>query len=307
MSSDPLAALTAPLDPRLSWDLPAFGDMTTVVDFDEVVTRVLAPNPSPMTLDGTNTYVLAAEEGGVAIVVDPGPDDDDHLNTIEDVLERRELTPIHVVATHHHLDHTEALHTWARMWEAEVHAPTRDVAGPDGHVLGDGSRIDLGGYAITAMATPGHTRDHLAFRLDHGPVLTGDHVLGRGTSVVAHPDGDLAAYLDSLRRLLDLGPHALYPGHGPALTDDPTAVVEYYLAHRAFREEQVVALLTAAPATPRQLVERIYADVDTRLWDAAEASTRAGLDKLAGEGRVAWDGDVRPPRHAEEPHAGWWR
>lgn len=291
MASDPLAALAAPPDPRLTWDLPAFGEMSTVVDFDEVVTRVLAPNPSPMTLDGTNTYVIADGDGGAAIVVDPGPEDDDHLAAVEDVLERRELTPVHVVVTHHHLDHTAALHAWAALWEADVHAPTREVAGPEGHLVGDGGRIEADGAAITAVATPGHTRDHLAYRLDHGPVLTGDHVLGRGTSVVAYPDGDLAAYLASLRRLLDLGPDALYPGHGPALTEDPTAVLTYYREHRAFREQQILALLAVEPATPRQLVERIYAAVDRRLWDAAEASTRAALVLLEDEGRVARDGD----------------
>jgi glyoxylase-like metal-dependent hydrolase (beta-lactamase superfamily II) len=294
-SDDPLAELEAPSDPRRSWDLPAFGGMSPVVDFDEVVTRVLAPNPSPMTLDGTNTYVIAAGDGGVAIVVDPGPDDADHLATVEDVLERRELTPVHVVATHHHRDHTEALHHWAAVWEARVHAPTDDVAGHQGAVLSDGDRIEIDSFGLTAVATPGHTRDHLAFRLDHGPVLTGDHVLGRGTSVVAHPDGDLAAYLDSLRRLLDLGPDALYPGHGPALTEDPTAVLDFYLAHRAFREEQLLALLRTGPHAPRELVERVYADVDRGLWDAAEASTRAALEKLAGEGRVAWRADADAP------------
>jgi glyoxylase-like metal-dependent hydrolase (beta-lactamase superfamily II) len=291
---DPLADLVAPVDPRLTWDLPAFGEMSTVVDFDEVVTRVLAPNPSPMTLDGTNTYVIAAAEAGAAIVVDPGPDDGDHLAAVEEVLERRELTPVHVVATHGHPDHVEALHPWARMWDAQVHARSRDVAGADGRVLGDGSRIAVGGVGLTAVATPGHTRDHLAFRLDHGPLLTGDHVLGRGTSVVSHPDGDLGAYLDSLRRVLHLGPDALYPGHGPALTEDTEAVLAYYRDHRAFREAQIVRLLEAAPHTPRQLVERIYADVDPRLWDAAEASTRATLAELERERRViSSDGTVR--------------
>ncbi|MBW3658511.1 MAG: MBL fold metallo-hydrolase [Actinobacteria bacterium] len=286
-----MTSLQPPVDPRLSWDIPAFGEMSPVVDFDEVVTRVLAPNPSPMTLDGTNTYVVAAGDGGAAIVVDPGPDDDDHLAVIEDVLERRELHVEHLVVTHHHVDHTEAVPAWKALWEAQVHAPTADVAGPKGRVIGDGDRVELDGFGITAVGTPGHTADHLAFRLDHGPVLTGDHVLGRGTSVVAHPDGDLAAYLTSLRRVLDLGPDALYPGHGPALTEDATAVLEYYLAHRAFREQQILALLEESPRTPRALVERIYADVDRQLWGPAEASTRAALVKLAGEDRVAWDGD----------------
>ena len=145
------------------------------------------------------------------------------------------------------------------------------------------------GLDVTAMATPGHCADHMVFRLGTGAVLSGDHVLGRGTSVVAHPDGDLSAYLDSLRRLHDLGPHVLYPGHGPALTEDPGAVLDFYLDHRAFREGQVVAVLERGPATPRAIVEVVYADVAQHLWGAAELSTRAAIERLAALGRVRTD------------------
>ncbi|MCA1784296.1 MAG: hypothetical protein LC679_19625, partial [Intrasporangiaceae bacterium] len=151
-------------------------------------------------------------------------------------------------------------------------------------------------------ATPGHTRDHLSLRLPTGAVLTGDHVLGRGTSVVAHPDGDLSAYLASLRRLLDLGPDALFPGHGPELTEDPTAVLIYYQHHRAFREAQITAILAEGPATPAALVARIYAEVDRRVWAAAEASTRATLAVLVARAEVQWDasGRVALRRHGAE-------
>ena len=117
-------------------------------------------------------------------------------------------------------------------------------------------------------------------------MLTGDHVLGRGTSVVPHPEGDLVAYLESLRRVHDLGPDALYPGHGPELTEDPDAVLTYYRDHRHFREQQILAALADGPTTPRGLVERIYADVDRRLWSAAEASTRAALVGLHDRGEL---------------------
>lgn len=281
---------TAPADPRSRWDLPAFGDMPVVASLDESVTRVLAPNPSPMTLDGTNTYVVHA--GGAAMVVDPGPTDDEHLERVVGVVEELDVDVTAVVVTHHHVDHAAAAASWARSFGAVLHAPSTEVAGPDGVLLTDGARIDVPGLDVTAVATPGHCADHMVFRLGTGAVLSGDHVLGRGTSVVAYPDGDLTAYLDSLRRVHDMGAHALYPGHGPALTEDPTAVLDFYLEHRAFREAQVVAVLSGGPATPRQIVEVVYAEVAEFLWAAAELSTRAALDRLVQLGRVHMDDDV---------------
>lgn len=280
----------APADPRADWDLPPFGEMPPVAPLDDVVTRVLAPNPSPMTLDGTNTYVVHPPGAGVAALVDPGPEDPDHLARVEEVLRGLDAWPTTVLVTHHHVDHAAAARSWTRHFGATLHAPTPAVAGPDGHVLADGGHVDLPGLAVEAVATPGHSADHLAFRLGTGALLTGDHVLGRGTSVVAHPDGDLAAYLESLRRVLGLGPDVMYPGHGPELTEDTAAVVRYYLDHRAFRQRQVLAALADGPATPRGIVEQVYADVDRSLWPAAEASTRAALHQLAQDGHIAFDG-----------------
>lgn len=269
--------------------MPDLGALPAVAALDEITTRVLAPNPSPMTLDGTNTYVVTSE--AVAVVIDPGPDLDAHAHRVDEVLASQDATCRMVLVTHHHVDHAAAAAAWAERFGAVVAAPTREVAGEDGRVVADGDVIDVGALRIEAVATPGHTADHTAYRLPTGALCTGDHVLGRGTSVVAHPDGDLSAYLESLRRVLEMGPDVLFPGHGPELTEDPTAVLRYYLEHRAFRERQILAGLASGDRTPRQLVERIYADVDPRLWDAAEASTRAGLEKLAAEGRVACSGD----------------
>ena len=128
--------------------------------------------------------------------------------------------------------------------------------------------------------------DHLAFRLESGAVLVGDHVLGRGTSVVTHPEGDVVAYLTSLRRVHDLGPAALYCGHGPELTVDPAAVLAYYTAHRAHREQQLLDALAGGPSTVDELVATVYAAVPQALWPAAAQSTRATLAKLTAEGRV---------------------
>jgi glyoxylase-like metal-dependent hydrolase (beta-lactamase superfamily II) len=281
--------LSPPRDPRDDWDLPAFGAMPVTAVLDDATVRVLAPNPSPMTLDGTNTYVLGAP-GDAAVIVDPGPDDADHLARVRDVVAARDLDVALVVATHHHHDHTDALQPWARAFGCRAAAPRPAEAGPDGTVIGDGDTLTLGTTAIEVVATPGHTADHVALRAPTGALLTGDHVLGRGTSVVAHPDGDLAAYLASLRRVLDLGPDALLPGHGPALSDDPAAVIRFYLDHRAFRQRQILAVLADGAATPGALVRVIYAAVDRRLWPAAEASTRAALEALAAAGRIRWDG-----------------
>ena len=284
MTGDPLGQMSPPVDPRAAWDLPAFGDLEPVEQLDPFTTRILAPNPSSMTLDGTNTYVIAS--AGDAIVVDPGPPDASHREAVAEVLAQRDAECRAVAVTHHHHDHSEAAAAWAGHFDAQLWATTTAVAGDDGMVVTPGGRIAAGDLVLHAVATPGHCADHVAWRLSSGPLLSGDHVLGRGTSVVAHPDGDLEAYLDSLRTVLELGPDALYPGHGPVLTEDPAAVVRYYLDHRAFREEQILALLADKPRSSLGLVRRIYEDVPKLLWPAAELSTRAALDKLEAEGRI---------------------
>jgi glyoxylase-like metal-dependent hydrolase (beta-lactamase superfamily II) len=275
-----------PADPRADWALPAFGTLPRTADLEPLVTRVLAPNPSPMTLDGTNTYVVGEPGSGQAVLVDPGPDDAAHLAAVEEALTARDARCVAVLVTHHHGDHAEAALPWGKRFGAQVAAATPAVAGPGGRLLEPGERLALAGTAIGVLATPGHTADHLAFRLESGAVLVGDHVLGRGTSVVTHPEGDVVAYLESLRRVHDVGPSALYCGHGPELTQDPGAVLDYYLAHRAFREEQLMAALAGGPRTVDELVAEVYAEVPREVWPAAAQSTRATLVKLRAEGRV---------------------
>jgi glyoxylase-like metal-dependent hydrolase (beta-lactamase superfamily II) len=281
----------APADPRVTWDLPAPGGLPRTADLEPLVTRVLAPNPSGMTLDGTNTYLVGAPGSGQAVVVDPGPDDPAHLAAVEEALAARGARCVAVLVTHHHGDHAEAAQPWGARFDAPVAAADTAVAGPGGRVLEPGERLRLAGTALGVVATPGHTADHLAFRLESGAVLVGDHVLGRGTSVVTHPEGDVVAYLESLRRVLDLGPSALYCGHGPELTEDPAAVLDYYLAHRAYRESQLLAALVRGAGTVDAMVADVYAEVPRALWPAAAQSTRATLAKLAAEGHVVVDGD----------------
>jgi glyoxylase-like metal-dependent hydrolase (beta-lactamase superfamily II) len=289
MSPPEFASLRPPPDPRLHWDLPDIGAMPTVAVLDETVVRVLAPNPSPMTLDGTNTYVIGTTGHQGVIVVDPGPQDPGHLERVRTICVQRDAHPEAIVVTHRHHDHAAAAATWADVFRCPIVASTRAVAGHEGRIVRDGDHVGPAGVDVEVVATPGHTSDHVALRLETGALLTGDHVLGRGTSVVAHPDGDLEAYLASLRRVLRLGPDVLYPGHGPELVEDPTAVLRYYDEHRRYRERQLLAAVTARSATPRELVASLYADVDPKLWPAAEASLRAALAALVARGLVTHD------------------
>ena len=296
---------SAPADPRSAWDLPGFGGLPPVERLSDSVTRVLAPNPSHMTLDGTNTYIVGSAGSGAMFVIDPGPPDPVHLGRVQAALAASDAECAAILVTHHHLDHSEAALAWGTRLGATVWASSAEVAGPDGRLLSPGDPISAGGFSIETVPTPGHTADHVSFRLPDASVLCGDHILGRGTSVVAWPEGDLVAYLESLRRVRDLGPSVLYPGHGPHLGENPGAVVDYYLEHRAWREQAILDALDHNPGlsqAPNQLVEILYAEVDPRLWPAAELSTRAGLVKLSEEGRLP--AGSRLPLDASAPDRG---
>lgn len=250
---------------------------------------VLAPNPSPMTLDGTNTWVVGVP-GGPCVVVDPGPDDDAHLDAVVDAVRARDGRLRAVLLTHGHADHSAGAAGLAGRAGVGVRAldPAHRLGGEG---LGAADVVEVAGARLEVVLTPGHTSDSLCFVLtaDGEPpaVLTGDTVLGRGTTVVAHPDGRLAEYLDSLRRLEVLaetaGVAAVLPGHGPflGLPDvAPLDVVRFYLAHRADRLEQVRAAAAQGATTARDVVERVYADVPRALRPAAELSVAAQLEYL---------------------------
>ena len=240
---------------------------------------VLAPNPSPMTLDGTNTWVIGT---GPYAVVDPGPDDAVHLAAIVDAADGRIA---HILLTHGHPDHAEGAQTLHEMTGGPVRAlDPRHVLGGEG--LSADSEVAAGDVAVRVIATPGHTSDCLSFYVsDDGAILTGDTVLGRGTTVVAWPDGHLGDYLASLRELRRLAEQwealALLPGHGPVLPD-PVGVIDAYLQHRQARLEQVRLAWDAGRRTPEQIVDEVYVDIPDHVRWAALLSTRAQVEYLEG-------------------------
>ena len=236
---------------------------------------VRADNPGPMTLDGTNTYVLSGATGNV--VVDPGPLLEDHLRSVASY-----APVVAVLLTHGHLDHCEGAGRFHQLTGAPTLAKDPLLCIDGEPLTVDGVTLDIAGLEIRVVHTPGHTADSVSFAVtarDESVVLTGDTILGRGTTVVAHPDGRLGPYLESLARLAEFRGAMLLPGHGP-VRPDVAAVAAEYLAHRQERLDQVRAALAAGARTPREVVEIVYSDVDRTLWPAAEQSVRAQLDYL---------------------------
>ncbi|CAL9297956.1 MBL fold metallo-hydrolase [Streptomyces sp. R02] len=249
--------------------------------------NVLAPNASAMTLDGTNTWILSEPDSDLAVVVDPGPLDDGHLRHVVGTAEQAGKRVALTLLTHGHPDHAEGAARFAELTGTKVRALDPALRlGDEGLAAGD--VVTVGGLELRVVPAPGHTADSLCFHLPADrAVLTGDTVLGRGTTVVAHPDGRLGDYLDTLRRLrsltVDDGVHTVLPGHGPVL-DDAQGAVEYYLAHRAHRLAQVETAVENGHRTPSDVVAHVYADVDRSLWPAAELSVRAQLEYLKEHG-----------------------
>lgn len=239
-----------------------------------LVSRVVAPNPGPYTGPGTNTWLVDA--GPVLVVIDPGPDDDSHLTAIERKLAGATVGV--VLVTHSHPDHLPLAERLAAAHKASIRRY------PD---LGDGDVVRAGTLNLTALYTPGHSADHLCFWIAEDRALfTGDLVLGKGSSMVTYPEGDVAAYLRSLERVAALGPRILFPGHWDPVTD-AAGKLEEYRTHRLEREAQVLAEVRRGPGTARELTRRVYGpEVGEELLAAAEMTMRAHLKKLVDEGRV---------------------
>lgn len=255
----------------------------------DVAHCVLAPNPSPWTLEGTNTWIIGGADE-LCVVVDPGPLENGHREAIESQLEARNQRIGSLVLTHGHVDHAAGALELAQRHRVDVRAWDPRVAHLSSHrgdtaVLSADEIIEAGGVDMRVLPTPGHSSDSVSL-LVGSSILTGDTVLGRGTTLVAHPDGRLDEYLRSLTMLSKVcqesGTQYLLPGHGPVL-DEPGRVVEYYLDHRRERLDQVRQAASGGAHSARKIVEMVYADVPREVWPAAEATVLAQLHYLGLE------------------------
>ncbi len=262
---------------------------------DALVTRVLAPNPSPFTYTGTQTYLVGAT---ALAVIDPGPDDPRHLAALVAAIGGREVRAI--LCTHTHRDHSPAAAPLKALTGAPVigcaplalddAGPRADTAFDIGYapdrVLADGESVSGPDWTLAAVATPGHTSNHLCFALpEAGALFSGDHVMGWSTTVVAPPDGDMAAYMASLDRLMARDDRVYYPAHGEPI-ENPRRFVRGLIGHRKQREGQILRLLRQDVGMVPAMVERMYAGLDPRLTGAAGRSVLAHLIELRDRGLV---------------------
>ncbi len=282
---------------------PADVPTGTLMQLSPLVGRVLAPNPSPFTYTGTQTYLVGVED---VAVVDPGPDDPAHLDALLAAIGGRPVTAI--LCTHTHRDHSPAAAPLSALTGAPIigcapltlddDGPRADAAfdaayRPD-RVLTDGERIEGKGWTLEAVATPGHTSNHLCFALiEEAALFTGDHVMGWSTSVVSPPDGDMTAYMASMQRLLDRTDAIFYPAHGDPV-ESPQRLVRGMMGHRKQREGQIMRFLQRHGASEiPTMVAEMYKGVDPRLHSAAGRSVLAHLIDLDGRGIAAATGDGR--------------
>lgn len=274
----------------------------TIERLGPALSRLLAPNPSPFTYTGTQTYILGTDK---VAVIDPGPDDPRHVAALLDAVSGAEVTAI--LCTHNHRDHSPAARALqaatgapilgcARLRLAEDVPPTDEAFDVDhrpDRVLADGDIVADEGWALETVATPGHTSNHLCFALvGEDALFSGDHVMGWSTSVVAPPDGDMAAYMASLDKLLARAEQVYYPTHGPAIPD-AHGHVRRLIAHRRERERQVLDALEAGEGRIPEMVADLYREVDPRLHPAAARSVLAHLIDLERRRLVRQEGDGR--------------
>lgn len=270
------------------------------IQLEPLVARVLAPNPSPYTGSGTQTHIVGTE---ALAVIDPGPDDPAHLAALLQAINGRSVAAI--LVTHHHRDHSPATRPLAEATGAPIigaapfhlqdEGPRADASfdpdyAPD-RVLADGEAVEGEGWTLRALATPGHTSNHLSFALEEtGALFSGDHVMGWSTTIVSPPDGDMAAYMASLEKLLACDDRVYYPGHGEQV-DNPQRFVRGLLGHRKQREGQITRLLAQGVHAIPDMTRRMYAGLDPRLLPAAERSVLAHLLDLERRGAAIREGD----------------
>jgi len=245
-----------------------------------MVRRILAPNPGLMTGPGTNTYLVGIDE---IAVIDPGPDDDSHLDAIAGCGGDRIRW---ILVTHTHSDHAPGAAGLKERTGAEVLGfGERDGFKPD-TAIGEGFRLEATEFRLAALHTPGHASNHLCYLLEEERMLfSGDHVMEGSTVVIAPPDGDMAAYLDALQRLRAMRLRTIAPGHGH-LIEDPRGKLDEYLTHRGQREQAILAAVDDGVSTVDEIVSRVYVDVPDALHPVARYSVHAHLLKLAAERRV---------------------
>ncbi|WP_307089349.1 MBL fold metallo-hydrolase [Sphingomonas faeni] len=271
------------------------------IQLEPLVVRVLAPNASPYTYTGTQTHIVGTTD---LAVIDPGPDDPAHIDALMRAIDGRKVTAI--VITHHHRDHSPA----TRPLQAITHAPivgaapfdltdtgaradaSFDAAYAPDRVLAEGDTVQGEGWTLEAIATPGHTSNHLAFALPETKALfSGDHVMGWSTTIVSPPDGNMTAYMASLEKLMSRDDRVYYPGHGEAI-DKPQRLVRGMLGHRKQREGQILRLLREGAQPIPAMVERMYVGLGPQLVPAAERSVLAHLYDLKARGLVTEEGDT---------------
>jgi glyoxylase-like metal-dependent hydrolase (beta-lactamase superfamily II) len=268
-----------------------------------LIRRVIANNPGPFTFLGTGTYIVGR---GEVAVIDPGPDDPAHLEAILAATQGERVT--HIAITHHHSDHSPLAgplkaRTGATIYGCAVAHLAEDDTGvkmeaghdkafkPDISLCG-GGQIFGPGWTLEAIPTPGHTSNHLCYALpEENACFTGDHIMGWSTTVIAPPDGDMTDYLASLETIRARGFATLWPTHGPPIRE-VDAFLAAYLEHRQERIDQILGALESGPARISDLVPRLYADVDAKLWPAASRSMLAAMIHLVREGKLTADGET---------------
>lgn len=277
-------------------NIPPPGPVGLVEQLEPLVQRVLADNPSPYTYTGTQTYIVGGDK---VVVIDPGPDEATHVDALMQALEGR--TIIAITCTHTHRDHSPAAALLKQRTGAPIigcaplvlddDGPRADAAFDRSYqadtVLADGETIKGDGWTLTAVATPGHTSNHLCYALEpSGALFTGDHIMGWSTSVISPPDGDMADYMDSLQKLLDRPQDTIYyPAHGPAV-EKPHRLARGMMGHRKQREGQILRLLDKGERAIPNFVAEMYKGLDPRLHGAAGRSVLAHLMDLKQRGRV---------------------
>lgn len=277
-------------------NIPPPGPVGLVEQLEPLVQRVLADNPSPYTYTGTQTYIVGGDK---VVVIDPGPDEATHVDALMRALEGREVLAI--TCTHTHRDHSPAAALLKQRTGAPIIGCASLVLDDDGPradaafdrsyqadtVLADGETIEGDGWTLTAVATPGHTSNHLCYALEpSGALFTGDHIMGWSTSVISPPDGDMADYMDSLQKLLDRPQDTIYyPAHGPAV-EKPHRLARGMMGHRKQREGQILRLLDKGEQAIPNFVAEMYKGLDPRLHGAAGRSVLAHLMDLKQRGRV---------------------